>query len=253
MILNIKKSKNHISYNVDYDFADYTITLKSLTDTHNFDLWDFETGLVSPLDESVKQLFEQKFAFVEIGFPTAERFKHELKTMFLENHPRWNRLFNLYEDVLSKDPLIESKLSTSTNLASDVNQIVDGQVNSETEQTTTGSTSGTGSSESSTRRRFNDTPESSVSSLDDGFLSGLQDEETESTSSSTATDNSSNTIEATTKDEKEIKTETEQTTTSETIGFSKQEIDLLTNYKNQYLDIVSSIVGELRSLFIYLY
>lgn len=74
--------------------ARYSLELRTLKETPNYNLFDFEYELY---DNNLKPLFEEKFFeyfyFDEIGYPTVQRFKHMLKSKLHMIMPYYKQLY----------------------------------------------------------------------------------------------------------------------------------------------------------------
>ena len=95
--------------------SEYTAELRTIID-NGFDIFDFEytrtaesQAIVS--NEELQQGFINHFYFREVGFETLERFKHYLKTQWLEDVGEFDALLVAYK----KDPI-----NVLSNLGSNV-------------------------------------------------------------------------------------------------------------------------------------
>lgn len=74
--------------------ARYSIELRTIKETANYNLFDFEYELY---DNNLKPVFEEKFFeyfyFDEIGYPTVQRFKHMLKSKLHMIMPYYKQLY----------------------------------------------------------------------------------------------------------------------------------------------------------------
>lgn len=74
--------------------AMYSIELRTIKETPNYNLFDFEYELY---DNNLKPVFEEKFFeyfyFDEIGYPTVQRFKHMLKSKLHMIMPYYKQLY----------------------------------------------------------------------------------------------------------------------------------------------------------------
>lgn len=74
--------------------ARYTLELRTLKETPNYNLFDFDYELY---DNNLKSVFEEKFFeyfyFDEIGYPTVQRFKHMLKSKLHMIMPYYKQLY----------------------------------------------------------------------------------------------------------------------------------------------------------------
>ena len=83
----------------------YTAELRTIID-NNFDIFDFEytrssesQAIVS--DAALEQGFIDHFYFREVGFETLERFKHKLKTQWLESLGELDKLLVAYNESIN--------------------------------------------------------------------------------------------------------------------------------------------------------
>ena len=83
----------------------YTAELRTIID-NNFDIFDFEytrssesQAIVS--DEKLQQGFIDRYYFREVGFETLERFKHKLKTQWLESIENFDKLLVAYSQSIN--------------------------------------------------------------------------------------------------------------------------------------------------------
>ena len=83
----------------------YTAELRTIID-HNFDIFDFvytrtseSQAIVS--DKDLQQGFIDRYYFREVGFETLERFKHKLKTQWLESIENFDKLLVAYSQSIN--------------------------------------------------------------------------------------------------------------------------------------------------------
>lgn len=74
--------------------ASYSLELRTLKETPNYNLFDFDYELY---DNNLKPVFEEKFFeyfyFDEIGYPTVQKFKHMLKSKLHMIMPYYKQLY----------------------------------------------------------------------------------------------------------------------------------------------------------------
>ena len=85
----------------------YTAELRTIIG-NNFDIFDFvytrsEASKAIISDEDLQQGFIDRYYFREVGFETLERFKHKLKTQWLESIGDFDKLLVAYNQNI--DPL----------------------------------------------------------------------------------------------------------------------------------------------------
>ena len=90
----------------------YTAELRTIID-NNFDIFDFEytrssdsQAIVS--DVNLEQGFIDRYYFREVGFETLERFKHKLKTQWLESIGDFDKLLVAFEKNINPTSNINS-------------------------------------------------------------------------------------------------------------------------------------------------
>ena len=83
----------------------YTAELRTIID-NNFDIFDFaytrsseSQAIVS--DEKLEQGFIDRYYFREVGFETLERFKHKLKTQWLESIENFDKLLVAFNESIN--------------------------------------------------------------------------------------------------------------------------------------------------------
>ena len=83
----------------------YTAELRTIID-NNFDIFDFtytrsseSQAIVS--NEKLQQGFIDRYYFREVGFETLERFKHKLKTQWLESIENFDKLLVAYSQSVN--------------------------------------------------------------------------------------------------------------------------------------------------------
>ena len=83
----------------------YTAELRTII-ANNFDIFDFtytrsseSQAIVS--DEKLQQGFIDRYYFREVGFETLERFKHKLKTQWLESIENFDKLLVAFNETIN--------------------------------------------------------------------------------------------------------------------------------------------------------
>ena len=83
----------------------YTAELRTIID-NNFDIFDFtytrsseSQAIVS--DKDLEQGFIDRYYFREVGFETLERFKHKLKTQWLESIENFDKLLVAFNETIN--------------------------------------------------------------------------------------------------------------------------------------------------------
>ena len=96
----------------------YTAELRTIID-NNFDIFDFEytrssdsQAIVS--NEKLQQGFIDHYYFREVGFETLERFKHKLKTQWLESLGEFDKLLVAYNESINPKVNISSNAQNTS-------------------------------------------------------------------------------------------------------------------------------------------
>ena len=94
--------------------SNYTAELRTIVE-NGFDIFDFmytrsseSQAIVS--DETLEQGFIDRYYFREVGFETLERFKHKLKTQWLESIENFDKLLIAYNQNIN----IKTNVSSNT-------------------------------------------------------------------------------------------------------------------------------------------
>ena len=94
--------------------SNYTAELRTIVE-NGFDIFDFvytrssaSQAIVS--DETLEQCFIDRYYFREVGFETLERFKHKLKTQWLESIENFDKLLIAYNQSIN----IKTNVSSNT-------------------------------------------------------------------------------------------------------------------------------------------
>lgn len=95
--------------------SNYTAELRTIID-NEFDIFDFEytrtdASIAIVSDEVLEQGFIDRYYFSEIGFETLERFKHKLKTQWLESIGNFDKLLIAYNESVN----VKSNVKTTQN------------------------------------------------------------------------------------------------------------------------------------------
>jgi hypothetical protein len=208
--------------------AKYTTQLRSLIDG-GYDIfagWDFDL-FDNAYYGVLKTKIIDRYYFREIGFETAEQFKHFLKMKMNEIMPYYNEMYR--SALIMQDPNFNplNNLNTTT-----------------TETRTTSSESlGSGSSQSTNsdtnKTIFNDTPQAKLQDLD--YATELTESEAEGTSGASTTSEGS--ISST--DEY-----IQQVTGS---GGMRYPADIIIEWRKAFINIDVMILDELNTLFMNIY
>lgn len=96
----------------------YTAELRTIID-NNFDIFDFvytrsseSQAVIS--DKDLQQGFIDHYYFREVGFETLERFKHKLKTQWLESIEDFDKLLVAYNESINPKANISSNTQNTS-------------------------------------------------------------------------------------------------------------------------------------------
>ena len=96
----------------------YTAELRTIID-NNFDIFDFvyerdpkSTAIIS--NEDLQKGFIDHYYFREVGFETLERFKHKLKTQWLESIENFDKLLIAYNQSINTKTNINSNAQNTS-------------------------------------------------------------------------------------------------------------------------------------------
>lgn len=98
--------------------SNYTAELRTII-SNNFDIFDFEytrssesQAIVS--DEKLEQGFKDHYYFREVAFETLERFKHKLKTQWLESIENFDKLLVAFNESINTKANISSNTQNTS-------------------------------------------------------------------------------------------------------------------------------------------
>lgn len=85
--------------------SNYTAELRTIID-NNFDIFDFEytrdpKSIAILSNENLQKGFIDHYYFREVGFETLERFKHKLKTQWLESIENFDKLLVAFNESIN--------------------------------------------------------------------------------------------------------------------------------------------------------
>lgn len=85
--------------------SNYTAELRTIID-NNFDIFDFEytrdpKSIAILSNENLQKGFIDHYYFREVGFETLERFKHKLKTQWLESIENFDKLLIAFNESIN--------------------------------------------------------------------------------------------------------------------------------------------------------
>lgn len=96
----------------------YTAELRTIID-NEFDIFDFEytrSGASQDIvsDDDLEQGFIDHYYFREVGFETLERFKHKLKTQWLESIQNFDKLLVAFNESINPKANISSNTQNTS-------------------------------------------------------------------------------------------------------------------------------------------
>ena len=96
----------------------YTAELRTIID-NDFDIFDFEytrSGASQDIvsDDDLEQGFIDHYYFREVGFETLERFKHKLKTQWLESIQNFDKLLVAFNESINPKANITSNTQNTS-------------------------------------------------------------------------------------------------------------------------------------------
>ena len=222
--------------------SNYTIELRFLENPPMSKLFDFQYDyymkdlVAEEVYNQKKKEFEQKFIdtyyFDEIGYDTAERFKHRLKNYLDKGFKIWNERFKTELEVqnqninflLNKD-LIEERITSG---------------NASGSATTSSSSTSNSNNAANNKNIVNDTPDTRFTTTEN-FATSITTDETTSNSSNTgngettSTSNQNNNV-------------TDKFTSKGNIGITSS-AELLEKWRSVIIDIDNEIIEEANRLF----
>ena len=215
--------------------ARYSIELRTIKETANYNLFDFEYELY---DNNLKPLFEEKFFeyfyFDEIGYPTVQRFKHMLKSKLHMIMPYYKQLYET--EIASKN--IDFMLNK------DLKESYIRKLNGEAEGNSQATSTSDSNSNSTDLTIANDTPQNKVDDLDKYMTSAGK---TNSNSSNKSSSNANNIVK-----NKTNNTEEYELISQGNIGITSS-AELLEKWRSVLINIDEMIFKELENLFLFVY
>lgn len=230
-------------------------------DGRPFDLWDFDYP--SYYDGADKKAFEQKvidhYFFNQIGCETVARFKHNFKTRMREIMPYYIQLYksvdimDAVDDPFGNVDIVETYTETSTGNASGTSSASTQSANNSEETNTQTDAKSTNEHR---EHKFNDTPQGTISTLDNYLTEATLDTNTSSdTLNTNGTVSTSSGGEATTTGTAENKS---NGTIDRTItrkgnqGVNTYAHDMI-EYRQSFINVDMQVIGALRDLFLLIY
>lgn len=195
----------------------YTTTIMDLVES-GYKIFDFDYPLFDP---AYKPVFEQKFIdrfyFREIGFETAGRFKHYLRTRLNEIMPYYNEQYRQLELFQKMDPYINKDLTVTQQRS------IDQETEGKNRATSVGSTI------------YSDTPQARLQGKD--YATNLTENSDESDGVSETT----------------AKTTEEYIENIKGFDGMKYAVDVYEDIKKAIINIDTMILDELETLFMSIY
>ena len=96
----------------------YTAELRTIID-NNFDIFDFTytrdpKSIAILSNEDLQKGFIDHYYFREVGFETLERFKHKLKTQWLESIENFDKLLVVFNETINPKANISSNTQNTS-------------------------------------------------------------------------------------------------------------------------------------------
>lgn len=98
--------------------SNYTAELRTIID-NNFDIFDFvykrdPKSIAILSNENLQKGFIDHYYFREVGFETLERFKHKLKTQWLESIENFDKLLVAFNETINPKANISSNTQNTS-------------------------------------------------------------------------------------------------------------------------------------------
>lgn len=98
--------------------SNYTAELRTIIE-NNFDIFDFEytrspESIAIVSNEELQKGFVDRYYFREVGYETLERFKHKLKTQWLESIGDFDKLLVAYNDSINPKANVNSNTQNTS-------------------------------------------------------------------------------------------------------------------------------------------
>lgn len=229
--------------------ANYTMEIRQMIDEPLIGLFTFTYDFYTDDKESKKEferLFIEHYYFREIGFETPERFKVKLKAKLDLIMPYYRQLaMTEWEQLRTVDQMMTSKnlIEKTTH-----EQKISGQSSSNGTSSNNGTQSSTQTDSQTSKTSSINDGVSSVS-LTEGYLTGVGNNENNSTNQTTANNTAT----------QEASGNSEQTLTETNIFESKGDIGIqtpayaITEWRKVIININQLIINECNDLFMKLY
>lgn len=212
--------------------AKYTIELRTVYNDTNYNLFDFEYDYI---DNNLKEHFQQRFFeyyfFCEIGFPTLEIFKFELKNKLHTIMPYYKKMYEIELECEGMDFITQKDLTETFTREIKNNSNMNSSVNS------------TGNNNNESMSYHSDTPQSKVLLEIEKYLSSADKDK----GATSYTD--SNTSKATNEN---IGTETTIFHSKGAIGVDTQ-ASIIMKWREVLINLDEMILNEFQDLFMQVY
>lgn len=254
-----------------YETSRLTLELRDIVDNgdNSVDIWDFEYPSFYKGDD--KKAFEKKvidhYYFRQIGQETVGRFLHMFRTRVREIMPYYIQLYESekymkeIEDPFATVDYTETyEEETTGQMTGQSSGTASGNGTSSVSGTQTGTHNTVTDSEADKEHRFSNTPQGSISNLDNYMTEASKDKETnsESVEGSTSGQSSSETTEkssseSTAQSSSESSGTTKRTLTKKgAMGVTTFGHDMI-EYRQSFLNIDLMIIHDLNDLFLGVY
>lgn len=226
------------------DFDASKLTTKSFIEEGRKRLFNFDYPIFDPTYKAVLETnFIRNFYMREIGFESHERFQFELESWLLINMRYFNKLFE--SELMEFDPLVNSKMDTSSTRKKDTDGTVD--------STTNGDTTTSQNSDGFNRFLESDTPDNRLAiTTEDGkgiiqYASKINEGTTKNNmSGADSTNVVGNTLTDITETETYVQSRTGKTGS---VTYSK----MLLEYRNTLIRVELKMFEEMQKLFMLVY
>ena len=212
--------------------AKYTLELRTIKESSNYNLFDFDYELY---DNNLKPIFEEKFFeyfyFDEIGYPTIDRFKFMLKTKLHMIMPYYKQLYETELRCKDIDFMLNKDLTETF--------VRDIQNNSELNSNVNAS----GGNNTINESFHSDTPQSKVVLEIEKYMSSADKDKNTNNYNDSNTTNSTN---------NSVGKESTTLVSKGNIGVTSS-AELLEKWRNVLINIDEMIFNDMQDLFMMIY
>jgi hypothetical protein len=199
----------------ELNMSKYTTTIQTLIE-NGFTLFDFEYDIAPEHKAEFESLFIEHYYFHEIGFETAEMFKHNMRNRLKLIAPRYRKLYETF--------LIEVDTLNNYDMTETHTREVNGTNDTQGENNTT------------SRNIFRDTPQGRIENVD-LYATDITDDTSTNTQSNITTNNQLETFTLTRKGNIGVMTHS----------------DMIQKYRDLLIDVDKQFIEEFADLFMQIY